>query len=228
MTTEPRSTPVESEGNALESDLFPSGLLRYVEDPRELIRGNAVHLLRNGAETFPAWLEAIESARERVSLEMYIFHDDAIGQKFSAALIGAAGRGVQVRVLYDFVGCRDTPASFFQRMREGGVHTIAYHKYRFWRPRFWTLVRRNHRKTLVCDGRIAFTGGLNIANDWVCLADGGGDWHDAVIQVEGPAVPVIEGIFLRTWNRRARKRARLDPAALQRPEAAGPIRLAVI
>ena len=125
----------------------------------------------------------------------------------------AARRGVEVRLLYDFVGCRDTPAEFFDRMRAHGVHVIAYHRYRFWRPRFWALLRRNHRKTLVCDGRIAFAGGLNIANDWVSLADGGGDWHDAVIQVEGPAVAAIEAIFLRTWNRRAKKWARLDPGA---------------
>lgn len=206
----------------------PAALLRYVEDARELVGGNAVKLLRNGTETFPAWLAAIDAARERVSLEMYIFNDDGIGQKFADALIRAARRGVAVRVLYDFVGCRDTPAAFFQRMREGGVHTIAYHKYRFWRPRFWTLIRRNHRKTLVCDGRVAFTGGLNIANDWVDLAAGGGDWHDAVIQIEGPAVPIVEGTFLHTWNRRARKRARLEASALQRPAPAGDVRLAVI
>lgn len=199
-----------------------------VEDRRELIAGNAVRLLRNGLETFPAWLSAIEAARERVSLEMYIFNDDVIGRRFSEALRRAAARDVQVRLLYDYVGCRDTPASFFQHMRAGGVHTIAYHKYRFWRPRFWSLLRRDHRKTLVCDGRVAFTGGLNIADDWVCLADGGGDWHDAVIQVEGPAVAVIEETFLRTWNRRAKRRARLDPAGLARPAPAGPTRLAVI
>ena len=113
-------------------------------------------------------------------------------------------------------------------MRAQGVHVIVYHRYRFWRPRFWALLRRNHRKTLVCDGRIAFAGGLNIANDWVSLADGGGDWHDAVIQVEGPAVAGIEAIFLRTWNRRAKKWARLDPARLVPPPAAGGTSLVVI
>jgi cardiolipin synthase len=231
MTTERQATDGLDGGDAPEAlarAAAPAELLRYVEDARELVPGNAVKMLHNGVETFPAWLDAIERARERVSLEMYIFNDDAIGRKFADALIRAAGRGVHVRVMYDFVGCRDTPAAFFQKLRAGGVHTIAYHKYRFWRPRFWTLVRRNHRKTLVCDGRVAFTGGLNIANDWVCLADGGGDWHDAVIQVEGPAVPVLEGVFLRTWNRRARKRARLDPTALARPAPAGDTRLVVV
>jgi cardiolipin synthase len=205
-----------------------SALVRYAEQPREIIAGNAVRLLRNGEQAFPAWLAAIETATQRVSLEMYIFSDDNIGRKFSTALIAAAKRGVEVRVLYDFVGCRDTPAAFFQRMRDGGVHTIAYHKYRFWRPRFWTLIRRNHRKTLVCDGKIAFTGGLNIANEWVGHAEGGGDWRDAVIEVQGPAVPVIEAVFLRTWNRRAKKRFRLDPSRLVHPAPAGESRLVVI
>jgi cardiolipin synthase len=206
----------------------PRALARYVEDRRELRPGHAVKLLRNGVETFPAWLAAIDAARARISLEMYIFSDDAIGRKFADALIAAARRGVEVRLLYDFVGCRDTPAEFFDRMRARGVHVIAYHRYRFWRPRFWALLRRNHRKTLVCDGRIAFAGGLNIANDWVSLDDGGGDWRDAVIQVEGPAVAAIEAIFLRTWNRRAKKWARLDPTQVPHPPAAGRTALVVI
>jgi cardiolipin synthase len=201
---------------------------RYIEDPHELLGGNAVRLLRNGAETFPVWLAAIESARVRISLEMYIFSDDTIGRRFADALIAAARRGVEVRLLYDFVGCRDTPAEFFDRMRSHGVHVIVYHRYRFWRPRFWALLRRNHRKTLVCDGRIAFAGGLNISNEWVSLDDGGGDWHDAVVQVEGPAVAAIETIFLRTWNRRAKKWARVDPARLTAPAAAGTTPLVVI
>src|SRR3982751_4302792 len=201
---------------------------RYIEDPHELAGGHAVRLLRNGVETFPAWLTGIASARVRISLEMYIFSDDTIGRQFADALIAAARRGVEVRLLYDFVGCRDTPGEFFDRMRSHGVHVIAYHRYRFWRPRFWALLRRNHRKTLVCDGCIAFAGGLNIANDWVSLADGGGDWHDAVLQVEGPAVANIEAIFLRTWNRRAKKWARVDPAGLPPPAPAGPTPLVVI
>ncbi len=214
MTASPQSIPLSSAG--------------YIEDPQALVAGHVVKLLRNGVETFPAWLEAIDRARVRISIEMYIFSDDAIGQKFSEALARAAQRGVAVRLLYDFVGCRATPAAFFQRMRGFGIHVIAYHKYRFWRPRLWSLIRRNHRKTLVCDGRLAFTGGLNIANDWVCLADGGGDWHDAVIQIEGPAVARIEATFLRTWNRRAPRRLRLDPARLVLPAPAGDVSLAVV
>ena len=215
---------------ATEASLEPAATraLRYVADARALVGGNRVALLRDGRETFPAWLGAIDAARERVSLEMYIFQDDSIGRRFAEALMAAAARGVTVRLLYDFVGCRDTPAAFFQQLRAGGVHTIAYHKYRFWRPRFWGLIRRNHRKTLVCDGTVAFTGGVNIADEWVAREDGGGGWHDATVRVEGPAVAVLEEVFLRTWNRRARKRARLAPEKLVRPAPAGETRLEVI
>jgi cardiolipin synthase A/B len=213
---------------SLNSSPSPRALARYMEDPRALVAGNRVALLRNGAEAFPAWLAGIEGASARVSLEMYIFSDDAIGRRFAEALSRAAQRGVEVRLLYDFVGCRDTPAAFFQRMRGFGVHVVGYHKYRFWRPRLWALLRRNHRKTLVCDGRLAFTGGINISNEWVSEAEGGGGWLDAAVAIEGPAVAPIEATFLRTWNRRAPRRMRLEPDGLVAPPAAGGTPLAVI
>ncbi len=216
MTASPNSSPSQE------------ALARYVEDPRALLGGNTIKLLRNGTEAFPAWIAAIDAATRRVSLEMYIFSDDGIGRRFAEALARAAQRGVEVRLLYDFVGCRETPAAFFQRMRGFGVHVVGYHKYRFWRPRLWSLIRRNHRKTLVCDGQIGFTGGINISNEWVSQAEGGGGWLDAAVAVEGPAVTRMEAIFLRTWNRRAGKRMRLDPHRLTHAPAAGDVSLAVV
>jgi len=203
-------------------------LVRYIEEPRELITGNAVRLLRNGAAVFPRWIEAIDGARQRISMEMYIFADDKIGERVADALCRAARRGVTVRLLYDFIGCRFTSPTFFLRLRRAGVHTIVYHAYRFWRPRFWTLFRRNHRKTLVCDGQVAFTGGVNIADEWLPVEEGGGGWLDSAVELRGPAVPVLEAEFLRVWNRRARRRARLDPATLAAPAAAGDTRLAIV
>jgi cardiolipin synthase len=200
----------------------------YIEDPEMLVGGNAVHLLRNGREAFPAWLDAIDSARTRVSLEMYIFSDDTIGRRFAKALVAAAARGVAVRLLYDFVGCRDTPASFFEALRAGGVHTIAYHRPRFGQRRFWKLWRRDHRKILVVDGLVAFTGGLNISDEWLEAEAGGGGWHDAAVRLEGPVVAAVEGAFLATWNRRARKRARLTPEGLGKLAAVGEARVAVV
>jgi cardiolipin synthase len=201
---------------------------RYVEDPRQLISGNAVRLLRNGENVFPVWLAAIDSARVRVSMEMYIFNDDAIGRRFADALARAARRGVTVRLLYDYVGCRLTPHEFFQELREAGVRVSVYHGYQVGRPSLWRLFRRNHRKTLVIDGVIGFTGGLNISNEWVAAAEGGEDWRDAVIEVRGPAVPGLETAFAETWNRRSKKRFRLELGGAPPTGRAGDTRLIVL
>jgi cardiolipin synthase A/B len=206
----------------------PGEGLATIEDLRDLTMGNAVRLLRNGAQAFPAWLDAIDAARERVSMEMYIFNDDRVGRRVADALCDAAKRGVAVRLLYDFIGCRHAPAEFFANMRRAGVHTLVYHPYRLWRPRFWTLVRRNHRKTLVVDGQLAFVGGINVSEDWLPASEGGSDWHDVALEVRGPAVQTIEQTFLRTWNWRAKRRLRLRRRALHRPAPVGEVPLAVI
>ena len=200
----------------------------YFEDPNASEAGNDVRLLRNGHEVFPAWLAALATAKRRASMEMYIFASDHIGRKFAEALKAAALRGVEVRLLYDFIGCRDTSPLLFTEMRNAGVHTIVYHAHRFWRPNFWRLFRRNHRKTLVVDGDLAFTGGINIADEWVCARDGGGDWRDAVVQVKGPAARLIESAFLDTWNKRSRKHFKLDPKSLAQPARAGTAPVAVV
>jgi cardiolipin synthase len=218
----------------MHSRLFPprpagsDAALAYIDDLDDLTTGNAVRLLRNGAEAFPAWLNAIDAARTRVSMEMYIFDDDRIGRRFADALCCAARRGVSVRLLYDFIGCRRDSPEFFANMRQAGVHTIAYHPYRLWRPRFWSLIRRNHRKTLVCDGQIAFAGGINVADAWLETSDYGGIWHDVAVEVKGPAVQIIEQTFLRTWNWRAKRRFRFKRSRVPCPAPAGDVALAVV
>jgi cardiolipin synthase len=218
----------------MHSRLFPprpagsDAALAYIDDLDDLTTGNAVRLLRNGAEAFPAWLNAIDAARTRVSMEMYIFDDDRIGRRFADALCCAARRGVSVRLLYDFIGCRRDSPEFFANMRRAGVHTIAYHPYRLWRPRFWSLIRRNHRKTLVCDGQIAFAGGINVADAWLETSDYGGIWHDVAVEVKGPAVQIIEQTFLRTWNWRAKRRFRFKRSRVPCPAPAGDVALAVV
>lgn len=207
---------------------LPAQALRYVEEPETLLGGNAVRLLRNGAEAYPAWLAAIDAARDRIAMEMYIFNDDQAGRRFAEALSRAARRGVTVRLLYDSVGCRHAAPGFFQAMREAGVWATPYHPYRFWRPHFWTLIRRNHRKTLVCDGEVAFAGGINISDNWLPKADGGGGWHDAAVEVRGPAVATIEAVFLRTWNWRTKRRLRFKAKYLVRLAPLGDIPISVI
>jgi cardiolipin synthase A/B len=207
---------------------LPAQALHYIEEPEALLCNNSVRLLRNGEEAFPAWLEAIDQARFRISMEMYIFNDDGIGRRFADALSRAARRGVEVRLLYDSIGCRHAGAAFFDGMRAAGVWAIPYHPYRFWRPRFWTLIRRNHRKTLVCDGQVAFTGGINISDCWCPASQGGGGWRDAAVEVRGPAVANIEAVLLRTWNWRAKRRLRFNRRHLVRSPPAGLVPLAVI
>jgi cardiolipin synthase len=207
---------------------LPAQALRYIEEPETLLCNNAAKLLRNGSEAFPAWIEAIDAAQTRISMEMYIFNDDKIGRRVADALSRAACRGVEVRLLFDSVGCRHASASFFEKMREAGILAVPYHPYRFWRPHFWTLIRRNHRKTLVCDGKVAYTGGINVSDNWLPENEGGGGWLDAVVEVRGPAVATIESIFLRTWNWRARRRLRLKTREIVRSPPIGHIPLAVI
>ena len=206
----------------------PNQALACVENLADLTTGNAVRLLRNGAQAFPAWLDAIDGAGTRVSMEMYIFDDDRIGRRFADALCCAARRGVSVRLLYDFIGCRHASPEFFANMRRAGVYTVAYHPYRLWRPRFWTLIRRNHRKTLVCDGQVAFVGGINVGDAWLPATDGGFGWHDVAVEVRGPAVQAVEQTFLRTWNWRAKRRFRFKRSRVHRPAPAGDVALAVI
>jgi cardiolipin synthase len=207
---------------------LPAHDLRYIEEPETLLCNNNVRLLRNGREAFPIWLAAIDAARGRISMEMYIFNDDKVGRRFADALSQAAQRGVEVRLLYDSIGCRHAAPSFFEAMREAGVWAVPYHPYRFWRPHFWTLIRRNHRKTLVCDGEVAFTGGINISDRWSPEDEGGAGWHDAAVEVRGPAVATIEAIFLRTWNWRAKRRLRLKTKHLVRSPPVGHVPLAVV
>jgi cardiolipin synthase len=192
----------------------------FVEDRRQLIAGNRVRLLRDGAQIFPAWLEAIEAARSRISLEMYIFADDGIGRRVAEALCRAAERGVAVRVLYDDVGCRLTPRAFFEAMRARGVMTIAYHRNRRFLPRVWKMFRRNHRKNLVIDQQTGFVGGLNISNAWVPATEGGDAWRDAVVEVRGPGAQALEAAFAETWNPRARRSARLPVGPVPGPASA--------
>lgn len=190
--------------------------------------GNTATLLRNGEEVFPAWLSAIAKAQKRISMEMYIFNDDVIGHQLGEALIAASRRDVIVRLLYDDVGCRNATPGFFDRMRRSGVRAIPYHKFRLWRPQFWSLFRRNHRKTLVVDGILGFTGGLNIADAWLPTAQGGDGWRDAVVELRGPVVRDLEAVFLRTWNRRAARRFKLDVNTLTPPAPVGSAAVAII
>lgn len=147
--------------------------------------GHRVRWLRDGREAFPAMLAAIDAAREVVHLETFIFATDATGQRFAEALGRAVERGVMVSVLFDAVGSWAASREFFATLRARGVRV------RSWRPLSLTtpiarLVRRDHRKLLVVDGRVAWLGGINLADAWAPREHGGQGWRDDAIEVEGP------------------------------------------
>jgi cardiolipin synthase len=169
----------------------------YALQPRTLTPGNRLTLLRGGGEAYPAMLEAIAGARRYVHLETYIFHSDRAGRRFGAALMERARAGVTVRLLVDAVGSLDLEDAYVKELREAGVKVVLF------RPFSWKdglgFNRRDHRKLLIVDGKIAFTGGLNIGDEYDALEAGGGGWHDIHVRVQGPAVGEMARLFRRTW-----------------------------
>lgn len=172
-------------------------------NPERFVAGNRIRLLRDGAEAFPAMLGAIASAKHQVLFEMYWFDSDRIGRRFAQALMDAHTRGVEVAVIYDSVGSITADRNMFDELVRAGVGVIEYNPLAPWKKRFRLarLTRRDHRKILVVDGQIGFTGGINIADHWLPEAEEGGAWRDDMICVEGPAVRGFVRCFLSTWRR---------------------------
>jgi len=172
-----------------------------------LATGNKVIVLENASETYSAMLAAIRSATNSINLEMYIFSDGRIGQMFADALIERQRHGVQVNVVYDAVGSLGTPSSFFDRMRRAGIAVLEYRPLDPFAQRFhWVFAHRDHRKMLVVDGRIAFTGGINISEVYASGYGGSSSkapldyWRDTDIEVQGPAVAEFQKLFIQQWN----------------------------
>ncbi len=163
-----------------------------------LIDGNAVRVLRDGAENYPAWLDAIASAERFIHFDSYIVHDDRTGSLFAEALIARARAGVTVRVLYDWLGAlRATPRAFWYRLEDAGVEVRTFNRPVVWRPLAW--LSRDHRKMLAVDGRVAFVSGLCVGDDWVGSAETP-PWRDTGVEILGPAVADIHAEFAAIWN----------------------------
>ena len=159
---------------------------------------NAISPLRNGDNAYPAMLEAIDAARKSVGLASYIFRDDEAGLPFIQALIRAHRRGVQVRVLIDGIGGGYFWSGTYIRLREAGVPVDRFlHSYVLWKTPFLNL--RNHRKLLVVDGRIAFTGGINIGRENLLAAHPPHPVRDTHFRLEGPVVEQLTEAFADDW-----------------------------
>src|SRR5690606_18633675 len=147
-----------------------------------IVEGNRIEDLQNGREIFPAMLAAIESARRTITFETYIYWSGDIGRRFSEALADRARHGVEVRVLLDWVGCLKMDDALLEEMRRAGVDV------RHFRPLRWynlgRMNNRTHRKLLVVDGRVGFTGGVGIADQWDGDAGDPEHWRDMHFRAE--------------------------------------------
>jgi cardiolipin synthase len=162
-------------------------------------------------------LAAIASAQRIISLETYILVADATGERFKQALIERARAGVAVRVIYDAVGSFGLPAAYPDALRAAGIEVIGFNPIAQWRRRF-RLSHRDHRKILVVDDVVAFTGGLNIGNDYAPVNEGGAGWHDMHSKVVGPIVHDLARMFRRAWIRAGGKPyAAIAPASTAPP-----------
>lgn len=168
----------------------------------ELVDGNDVRFLHDGEQCFPSMLQAIAGAESEVLLEMYWFDSDATGKRFADALSDRARAGVRVRVIYDAVGSLGVDRDMFEAMRGAGCKVFEYHPVAPWRRRFrlGKINNRDHRKMLIVDGCVGFTGGVNLANPWAPRAEGGLGFRDDMIRVEGPAVADMRALFYRTYR----------------------------
>lgn len=162
-------------------------------------KDNAVEFYTDGYQFFPALLQAIKGATNHIHLDTYIIADDPLGRLVSDALIAKAREGVEVRLIYDDVGCWRVPERFFDRMRQAGVKVRSFMPVRF--PAFTSKVNyRNHRKVCVIDGIQGFIGGMNIALRYVKgLHHGTLPWRDTHMRLRGSVVYALQRAFLVDW-----------------------------
>jgi cardiolipin synthase len=162
-----------------------------------LAHGNRVETLLNGDQIFPAMLEAIRGARKTINFETYIYWSGDVGRQFADALAAKAKAGVKVHILLDWIGSQKMDEAMLKEMQDAGVEVFRYH------PLAWysldRLNNRTHRKLLVVDGRIGFTGGVGIADDWSGHAQDPAHWRDTHYRIEGPAVPQMQAAFADNW-----------------------------
>jgi cardiolipin synthase len=158
--------------------------------------GDDYTVLRNGDEVFPAMLEAIKQAEKRISFESFIYEDGEVGDPFTAALADAARRGVTVRVVLDSFGANLTDASQ-KKLTDAGVSLVWFNPLRPWSIEDANY--RTHRKVLVVDGSVAFTGGIGLADHWLGNAQDKDHWRDTQVKVTGPAVRALEASFYENW-----------------------------
>jgi cardiolipin synthase len=194
-------SPVEA-GNPRFAD-YVASLVGAAVEP-----GDVYQVLRNG-EAFPPMLEAIKQSKQRINFETYVFKDENIGEQFLQALEQAAQRGVVVRMILDPIGSVLSDENQ-ERLKNAGVQVSWFNPLRFWSLEETNY--RTHRKTLVVDGEVAFTGGMGVADQWLGNAQSPEHWRDTQFQITGPAVRALEASFYENWiESGGRSAPALDP-----------------
>jgi len=194
------------------TDLKNLALLEEQATGVPLIAGNRVTLLFDGPATMREMMAAARAATSSINLETYIFDQDQIGNEFADVLIEKQRQGVAVNIMVDAVGAIATPAAFFERMRAAGIRVLIFNPVNPAKAKGnWDLNNRNHRKLMVVDGRIAFTGGINISSTYANSSlfrskqkpdnvDGSKvGWRDTHVKIEGPAVAPLQYSFVNLW-----------------------------
>ena len=188
------------------------------------VPGNQVHLLIDGPKTYQAMLEVIAQASRWVHFENYIIRSDAAGWRFAEMLATRAREGVQVRVLYDWLGSFTTSRGFWSYLRKAGVEVRAFHP-----PQLVdavTNISRNHRKLVVADGSRAVLGGLCIGCEWTGESHAGGQpWRDTAVEIQGPAAAVLDQSFASVWEMAGVKVPPGQAAGVVDPKGGGDVRV---
>ncbi len=162
-----------------------------------IIGGNRVEALHNGDEIFPAMLSAISGATTTICFESYIYWSGDIGRRFAEALAERARAGVKVNLLLDWLGSGKLDGKLIEDMEQAGVVVTRYHPLRWYNLHRFN--NRTHRKLLVVDGRIGFTGGVGIADEWTGHAEDPEHWRDSHYRIEGPVVTQMQSVFMDNW-----------------------------
>ncbi len=163
----------------------------------DVLEGNTIKVLQNGDEIFPAMLQAIRAAKSSITLETYIYWSGGIGKQFADALRERATAGVAVHVMLDWAGSAKMEERLLDELTDAGVEVERYHPLRWYS--IARLNNRTHRKLLIVDGRIGFTGGVGIADQWQGHAQDKDHWRDNHFEVEGPVVAQLQAGFMDNW-----------------------------
>ena len=165
---------------------------------QHVLAGNEMAVLQNGVEIFPALFDAMAGARHAIHFSTFIYESGSVPTRFAAALSAAARRGIEVRVILDSRGSKKIPPALVTQMCEAGCQV------RWFRAVKWLTWakynHRNHRKLLIIDGKLAFTGGVGIADEWDGDGDSPAHWRDTHVSIVGPAVAAVQAAFVDNWN----------------------------